>query len=218
MKYDKAYRDCHHFFGVEPVPILKKYYMRLRRDGPVLDIGVGQGRNALFLARKGFSVDCIDPSAVAVDTVSAIANDEALPIRAYRCGFETFIPETNSYSGILIFGLIQTLSWESVGLLVDRVEEWTTDGSLVFVTAFTTADPSYEQVSRSWRRAGRNCFTDGASEFGTYLESGQILTLFDQFQVLYHWEGIGPQHSHGHRPPHRHGSVRAVFERSAADA
>jgi tellurite methyltransferase len=218
VDYNRAYRSSDHFFGIEPEPILKEYYTRLRRDGRVLDIGVGQGRNTLFLARKGFPVDCIDPSTVALETVSAIASGEALPVRTYRCGFETFVPDADSYSGILIFGLIQTLRRESVGLLVDKAEEWTTDGSLVFVTAFTTADPSYEQVSTSWRRAGRNCFTDGAGEFRTYLESGEILTLFHQFQVLYHWEGIGPQHRHGDRPPHRHGSARVVFDRPTADA
>jgi tellurite methyltransferase len=82
MQYDKTYGRVEHYFGDQPEELLKDHYHRINKTGRVLDLGVGQGRHALFLARKGYSVDAIDPSKVAVELVSAAAAKEHLPIRA----------------------------------------------------------------------------------------------------------------------------------------
>ena len=64
------------------------------------------GRHALFLARAGFSVDAIEPSAVAVETVAAIAAREQLAIRTHHGGFEQFAPPAMPYGGVLLFGIL----------------------------------------------------------------------------------------------------------------
>jgi tellurite methyltransferase len=185
----------------------------MNKSKPVLDIGVGQGRNALFLAREGFTVDAIDPSRVAIETVSALAAQETLPIRTCLCDFATFVPPTDAYSGILVFGLIQVLSWDAIDVLRERLKHWTTAGSLVFVTGFTVADASFDDYSQKWKSLGKNSFTDGRDNVRTYLESGEILRLFDGYAVLHHWEGIGPEHGHGTGPLERHAMAEVVLQR-----
>lgn len=46
----------------------------------VLDVGCGQGRNALPLARMGFEIVGTDLSKVGIDQMNALAEREALPI------------------------------------------------------------------------------------------------------------------------------------------
>lgn len=92
MSYNETYGRVKGFFGNKPNDILKQYYAEMDLSRPVLDIGAGQGRNALFLARQGYTVDAIDPSRIAVDTVANIAQGENLPVSACQCGFETFVP------------------------------------------------------------------------------------------------------------------------------
>jgi tellurite methyltransferase len=215
MRYDETYTRTEDYFGTEPEALLENYYHRLDKSGRILDIGVGQGRHALFLARKGFTVDAIDPSKVAIETVSGRTTEEGLSIRTYRCEFDAFAPQIDPYSGILIFGLIQILSWESIQLLLEKVKAWTRARSLVFVRAFSIEDSSFERTRRSeeWKPSGKNSFADGHGHFRTYLEAGEILKLFDDYQVIYHWEGLGPEHRHGDGPPERHAEVEAVFQR-----
>ena len=67
--YDEAYRKTEDYFGPGATSVLRKHYHLIGKDRPVLDIGAGQGRNTLFLARKGFAVDALDPSQVAIDTI-----------------------------------------------------------------------------------------------------------------------------------------------------
>lgn len=215
MKYDDVYRKTEDYFGAEPVALLRNHYHRLNKSQRILDVGTGQGRNALFLAREGFVVDAIDPSKVAIDTVSAMAAQEGLPIRTYQCGFDRFVPQTDFYWGILIFGLIQILSWESIECLLAKIKSWTRARSIVLARTFTTADPSFKRTrsSREWKSNGKNSFADGQSHFRTYLEAGEILDLFGDFKVIYHREGLGPKHRHANHPPEQHAEVEGVFQR-----
>jgi tellurite methyltransferase len=48
-------------YPMDPSPIVKKFY-KLASGGKALDIAAGTGRNAMFLAEKGFQVDAMDIS------------------------------------------------------------------------------------------------------------------------------------------------------------
>jgi cyclopropane fatty-acyl-phospholipid synthase-like methyltransferase len=215
VEYNETYRNTENYFGTEPEPLLKDHTHLLDKSHRILDLGVGQGRHSLFLARQGFQVDAIDPSKVAIEKVSAMAAQEGLSIRVYRSGYQTFVPQTDFYSGILIFGLIQILPWEAIEVLLRKVKVWTRVGSLVFVRAFTTSDRSFAHAVRSqeWKSIGRNSFTDGHGKFRTYLESAEILDLFGDYKPIYHWEGLGPKHRHADGPMERHAEVEGLFQR-----
>jgi cyclopropane fatty-acyl-phospholipid synthase-like methyltransferase len=185
----------------------------MNKSKPVLDIGAGQGRNAFFLAREGFMVDAIDPSKVATETISALATNEKLPIHAYQSSYSEFVPQTDFYSGILIFGLIQILSWEGIDLLRAKVKQWTRKGSLVFITGFTVGDASFSRYSQIWKTIGKNSFAGEPGNLRTYLEAGEILDLFNEYKVVHHWEGMGPEHRHGNNPIERHAMTEVVLQR-----
>jgi cyclopropane fatty-acyl-phospholipid synthase-like methyltransferase len=213
MTYDELYRNNEGYFSAEPVKLLQNYWPLIAKNRPVLDIGAGQGRNTIFLARQGLEVHAIDPSKVAIETIEQAASNEGLKVLACHCGFESYKPDTESYSGILLFGLIQILSWAQIESLLARIDAWTKKGSLVFISAWSIADPSYPRISHDWVKCGKNSFKKDDREFRTYLEHDEILTLFKEFEVVHHWEGLGPWHSHGDRPPEQHGRVEAVLMR-----
>ena len=73
MNYDKKYKETKEYFGKEPAGILKEHYQKIDKSKPVLDIGAGQGRNALFFAKEGYEVDAIDESKVSIEIVSTLA-------------------------------------------------------------------------------------------------------------------------------------------------
>lgn len=67
--YDNGYRMCPCFWGNEPGS-----FVRLLRDYipcflglTVLDVGCGEGKNAVFFARDGALVDALDISALAIE-------------------------------------------------------------------------------------------------------------------------------------------------------
>lgn len=211
--YDETYEQSQHVFGTEAEPILKNFVHKINKTSPVLDIGIGQGRNSFFLAKEGFSVEGIDPSGVAVETVLNAAKKDGYDFRAYQSGYENFVPEKLPYSAILVFGLIQILNWDSIRLLTTKLDQWTQKGSLIFVTAFSKKDVSYGKYSREWEPAGKYSFTDGEGNYRTFLEENEILDLFPDHRVVYHWEGTGPVHRHGKGPEEQHKMIELVVEK-----
>ncbi|MHC4943337.1 MAG: class I SAM-dependent methyltransferase [Planctomycetota bacterium] len=213
MEYDNIYRDHKDYFGAEPDPLLNTYWSRLDQSRLVLDIGAGQGRNTFFLARQGIKVEALDPSRVAMEKIKKSAAQAGLSIQTHACGFHEFKPKRKDFGGLLAFGLVQVLTWNSILNLIERLRRWSSKGSLVFITAFSTEDDSFARWSKECKRKGKNSYLDMHGNVRTYLEPKEILDLFPDFKVVHHWEGLGEEHSHGDGPKERHARIEAIFER-----
>jgi cyclopropane fatty-acyl-phospholipid synthase-like methyltransferase len=217
MDYDQAYRDTETYFGGAADPLLEKWAPCLESRRPVLDVGCGQGRNSVYLARQGLTVHAIDPSRVAIDQLQHRISEEKWTIRTICAGFADTDMEPDDYGGVLVFGLVQELEWPDVGSLTEFCRRHLAADGLLLVTAFSTLDPIYTFHHRTWQSIGHNSFRNLEGGIRTYLEPDQILTLFDGYDVLHHWEGLGPEHSHGDGPPERHGRIEAVFRMPSRD-
>jgi SAM-dependent methyltransferase len=213
MQYDDSYANTADLFGAGPEPLLVNNWKALDRTCSVLDLGAGQGRHALWLARQGIRVVALDPSQVAVETVRAAAESEGLPVDAIHGSFESHAATGAPYGGILIFGLIQILTWDGIRELQQRLHAWTTTGSLVFITAFSSEDDSFRRLSETLDPVGPRSFVTSDGEPRTFLEPSQILELFQGYAPVHHWEGFGPEHRHGDGAPERHAMIEAVLRR-----
>lgn len=212
MNYDKIYTESDHIFGSEPEKILIDFADRIDKTKPVLDIGAGQGRNTFFLAENGHKIDAIDPSPVAVETIKNIAQNNSYSINAHQFDFQDYNP-SKTYSAILVFGLIQILNWKSINYLINKIDEWTDTGSVIFMTAFSVKDLSYQKYCNEWAEAVKRSFTDGSGEYRTFLEVNEILTLFDNYSILHHWEGLGKKHKHGDGPVEQHSMIELIIQK-----
>lgn len=212
-RYDDLYKKHDGYFDDHPDSILVDYCELIDRSKPVLDIGAGQGRHSLYLAQRGFQVDAIDTSIVAIEHFAREARQRNLLINAGHLSFEDMRVKPATYSAVLLFGLIQLLRWEEIDRLTSNIRKWLIDGGLVFLLAFLKEDASYERFSAG-KQIGMNSFINANSTVRTFLESDQILKLFDGFEVVHHWEGMGPLHQHADNPPEQHAEVHAVLRRN----
>ena len=131
-----------------------------RTPGKALDVGMGQGRNAIFLAQQGWAVTGFDPA----DKAVAVAKEEA-----GRLGVQltTVIDDDEHFD----FGRDQwdliVLSYVNVRGLPARIYDSLKPGGLVVVEAFH-------------RDATKDSPIGGAVVFDT----NELLKLFDRFRVL----------------------------------
>ena len=84
----------------------------------------------------------------------------------------------------------------------------------LFITAFGTWDPAFKSHQREWTEDSENSFCSLDGVVRTYLEPGELVTLFPDLEVIHSWEGLGPEHRHGDGPLERHGLAEAVLRRS----
>ena len=76
--YNKYYQT-ENLFG-NPYPELIEFFANHPNKGTVLDLGCGQGRDALAIARLGFQVTGIDSSKVGIKQMNDIAHSQGLPL------------------------------------------------------------------------------------------------------------------------------------------
>jgi len=215
--YDQIYQSQPSYFGAEPPALLERFAERIPPAGPVLDIGVGQGRNALPLARLGYEVVGIDTSSSAIAATAELARAEGLSLTLWQGSFEDYRPE-QPCAAVLAFGILQELTIERGQRLCRCITSWTRPGGLVLIIAWHDGDPRVAQLSRQCQHLGPNSFRLPSGEVRTYLGANRILTLFPEpaWQVIHHWEGLGPEHRHGEGPLERHGWIELVAERAPA--
>lgn len=112
-----------------------RYLDHLAPGRPVLDVGAGQGRNTLPVARAGISVVALDPSRVGLKALRRRAEAENLPVTPVLGGFEEHDAPPGHYGGALAFGLILDLDWSAIYRLRDRCVHWLA-GRDAFRTSF----------------------------------------------------------------------------------
>lgn len=89
-KYDAHYRDDPAACG-EPFTEFVAFCSGAQ-PGSVLDLGCGQGRDALMFARAGHSVVGVDVSGVGIRQLQAVANAEDLDLHAVVADVATYSP------------------------------------------------------------------------------------------------------------------------------
>ena len=90
--YDKLYGSTPQALG-DPSSIFVDFFAhRSATQLRVLDVGCGQGRDAVFIARLGHRVTGVDLSPNGIADLRAIARDEGLAIEAVVADITTFAP------------------------------------------------------------------------------------------------------------------------------
>jgi tellurite methyltransferase len=126
-------------FG-EPAKELVKLAEALPEGANVLDLGCGEGRNALFLAEKGFDVEAIDISQNGIDKLNRLARERKLSIKAevrdmknYRFEFE--------YDLIIAHGSLHLIERENWRKLISEMKTHTKSDGYNVVAVFTDILP-----------------------------------------------------------------------------
>lgn len=98
--WNKRYSNSEYAYGTAPNDFLTKVVTRIPR-GPVLCLAEGEGRNAVFLAAKGYDVTAVDISSVGLEKAQALAADRGVTLRTVQADLSEFVIEPGAWSGII---------------------------------------------------------------------------------------------------------------------
>jgi SAM-dependent methyltransferase len=85
----------------EPARILEDAEAWLAEPGLALDVACGAGRNALWLARRGYKVVAVDISWEGLQRLQRRARDEQLDIQIVLADLESFVLKPDSFDLII---------------------------------------------------------------------------------------------------------------------
>jgi cyclopropane fatty-acyl-phospholipid synthase-like methyltransferase len=168
--WDQLYTEKPFQQGKAPNPFLVSMLPRLQQ-GKALDIGMGEGQNAVYLAQKGFQVRGFDISPVAIDHANQLAGDTGVSIEAKQADLDLYLMGLMEYDTI-----IMTRFKPSVSRYYNSIIAALKQGGVLLVDSYTTQEmdepiPNNEEF--------RNHF----------FKSNEILRHLSGLRLLYYQEG-----------------------------
>ena len=100
-KWNKRYRDGAYAQRVRPSELLETWIGQIP-PGRALDVACGAGRNALYLATRGFSVDAVDISREGLNRARDSARNPGLQVNWVEHDLDDPLPLDNLYQLILV--------------------------------------------------------------------------------------------------------------------
>lgn len=99
--WDERYKNEDFAYGKEPNDFLKAEFMRIPAGGRVLCLAEGEGRNAVFLAKKGYQVTAIDISEIGLNKAQQLAKEKNVKIITQVVDLADYQFEANQWDGII---------------------------------------------------------------------------------------------------------------------
>jgi len=187
--YDERYERPGCYWTKKPSQSCFRILQLLPPDRPLrlLDIGCGEGRNAVFLARNGYQVTAFDASPKGVEKTKQLAADAGVQIEAFVADINDF-RLTGPFDVLFSTGVLQYVLSERRHDLFENYREHTRVGGLnafsVFIKKpFIGKAPDAEKTAHKWI-------------------SGELLTYYHDWKVEFCTEEIFDCMSSG--VPHQH--------------
>lgn len=191
--YEDSYRMTEYFWGLEPNSICLKVLKLLppTRHLKLLDIGCGEGRDAVFFARCGYNVTAFDISDAGLEKLQRLADKAHVHVRAFKadvCDYRL----TEEYDILYSSGVLHYVKPELRDEIMKNYQEHTNENGLhafqLFVKKpFISPPPEHEQHMHYWR-------------------SGELFLYYHDWLIKSCSEHIFECHSSG--IPHHHAGNR----------
>ena len=161
-------------FGVEPSAGVQEALPFLV-PGRVLDLGSGDGRNALFLAGKGFEVTAVDVAPTAIANLTRYAARAGLEsmLHGVVADIETLAIDA-PYENIISTFTLHFIRKDAFASVLRKIMEFTCEGGVNVIEDFTRDGPLYKP-----------------DLVGYMVESGELRRLYEEqgWRILHYAEG-----------------------------
>jgi SAM-dependent methyltransferase len=132
--WDQRYSGDDLAYGQAPNDFLAIMADQLPNFGHALDIGAGEGRNALFLASRGLSVLAVDQSEVGMQKAQRLAEERGLRLRTQAADLQDFDAEHNSFD--VISSIFVHLPATLRAAVHKRIGAWLKPGGMFLLEAY----------------------------------------------------------------------------------
>ena len=122
-------------FG-NPSKEVEDIVQHLPRDAKILDVGCGDGRHALYLAKLGFSVDAFDISKNAIEKLNYLKSIHDLNLNTWVCDVLDFDFQY-PYDLIIIHGVLQFIDKSKQPTVIELLKKWTKAEGYHIIALFT---------------------------------------------------------------------------------
>ncbi len=167
-----------HKSAPEPSPLLQEYYT-LTQGHVALDLATGLGRNAQFLASKGFQVMAVDISDLAMTELKALKQQAVQPV---QIDLDLFRPKPASFDLVASFKFLDRR-------LCPYIKETLKPGGVLIFESNLEAPGLQKQQTQDYNHYNDKQ-KDQPLNRDFLLRSNELLHLFLDLHIVYYAETI----------------------------
>lgn len=198
-------------YGFKPEPELVAFLKEVR-PGKALDVGAGEGRNALWLAAQGWSVEAADVSGAGISNLVNLASERGLDIKC-TVGSAADLDYGSSRRDLVVSVgfVLNFFKKEESKEILERMKGAVRRGGRIYISVSTVDDPAYQR-----HRVKADCvvddsfFIEKAGIWVTGFQPGELRECFGGYEVVLYEEKDVLDDSHGEPHTHRVAFLGAV--------
>jgi tellurite methyltransferase len=208
--YDKMYSGDMLYWGETPSDLVRQF-AELAPEGRALDLGMGEGRDVLYLAQLGYDVTGVELSGPGIARCQQRANELGREIKTVCADVRAYEIPARRYAIIVCNALFQFIDKKDARKLVGRIANGLKKGGIFLCQTFTIDDPYYKVHRRKSKEIAAGVFRDGAGNIFSLYGYGELLQLCSELRPIYYREY--DFYDTLHQPAHWHGVVDYVGRR-----
>ncbi len=168
--YEKDYNDEKYFWGVKPSDMCLKVLelMPPIKELTLLDIGCGEGKDAVFFARCGYKVTAFDISEAGILKTKKLAKAANVHVDVFKANILDFRLE-KKYDILYSNGVLHHIKSELRQEIFDNYKKFTSDGGLN-VFQCLVEKPFIKDIK-------------GKYSLSKHWKSGQLFTLYHDWYI-----------------------------------
>ena len=181
-------------FGKSPNKSLLEFEQYFEKSWNVLDVGCGDGKNAIYLAEQGFdNIDAFDISESAIQKINRLCSDTDCKINTQVTSIQDFVFE-KQYDLIISFGVFHFIEKACWKKFIRKAQENTRVGGIHIIQMFNdniAPTPDIEPYAIGMAK------------------DGEITDLYEDWEII-QFLSYTFEEEHPNVPLHKHASNKIV--------
>lgn len=203
-KFDSVYGSSDSYYGFDLRKEFTDYFNGKNLKGLAgLDLGCGEGRYSIYLARHGCEMLSVDRSVEGIKKLKKMATTYHLPIHAEVTDIEDFVFPDNRFDIIIAATILDHLPDQLRLQTISNIKQSLVPGGMLYVNVFTVNDPGHKTKMNAGEKGLPGNISDTAECMEYYFKEKELQHVFSDLTVLFYYEGTEQDLSHGR--PHDHG-------------
>lgn len=201
MDYDLKYSKKEFYWGNKPHGLVVDSVKYIPLNSDVLDIGCGEGKDSLFLAKKSFNVTAVDISKVGIKKLKYFTKKEELKIKCVVSDIKCFLDTSDDFDVIFGMNVLQFMTQKNILSIIEKIKLKTKKNGFNVISSFIAETDKQKKF----------IFSKGYYFF----DEGELGKLYKDWKIIFYEEKLGDWETHG-EPEHRHFKVQLIAQKQCS--